>query len=180
MSSEIQVIASFTEEEFCEHAVAHLRNAGIENFRVFAPFPIETIQQELGRGISPVRLFVLLGGIAGVLTGFAVTAGTSMEWNLVAGGKPVISLPPFIIIMFELMVLFGGTFALLSFFFFATVPRLDPVPGYSERFSADRFGIAVPCASDDETQIGKVESILREAGAEEVARDDTPGQTVEA
>jgi hypothetical protein len=178
MSTQIQVIASFVEEELCEHAVVALRNAGIETFRVFAPFPIEAIQKKLGRGTSTVRAFVLLGGITGVLSGFAITAGTSMEWNLVTGGKPVVSLPPFIIIMFELMVLFGGLSALLSFFYKSGVPVLDPIPGYHERFHSDRFGIVVDCDNGDQERVAKIESILHEAGAEGVVRDTTPGETV--
>jgi hypothetical protein len=111
----------------------------------------------------------LIGGIAGVLTGLAITVGTSWEWNLIVGGKPVVSWPPFIIIMFELMVLLGGLAAAASFFLFARLPQFDPIPGYSERFSADRFGIAVAC---DEADSAKIEAMMREAGAEEIARED--------
>ena len=116
-----------------------------------------------------MRAFVLMGGITGVLTGLAVTVGTSWEWNLIVGGKPVVSLPPFIIIMFELMILFGGLSAALSFFFFAGLPQLDPIVGYSERFGADRFGIAVAC---DEADSARIEAMMREAGAEEIAHED--------
>ncbi|HVN28575.1 MAG TPA: DUF3341 domain-containing protein, partial [Candidatus Binataceae bacterium] len=123
----------------------------------------------LGRGISPVRVFTLIGGITGVLTGVAVTVGTSWEWNLIVGGKPVVSWPPFIIIMFELMILIGGLSAALSFFLFAGLPQLDPISGYSERFGADRFGIAVTC---DQTDGSRIEALLRDAGAEDVAHED--------
>jgi hypothetical protein len=71
--------------------------------------------------------------------------------------------------MFELMILFGGLSAALSFFLFAGLPQLDPIPGYSERFGADRFGIAVAC---DEADSAKVEALMREAGAEDVAHED--------
>ena len=166
---ETELVGSFAEEEACIHAVRNLRNHGIETFRVFSPFPSEHLSRAIGHRLSRVRIFVLLGGIAGVLAGFAITAGTSLEWNLVAGGKPVISMPPFIIIMFELMVLFGGLAGLIGFLFLAGMPQLDPSPGYSERFSADRFGIAVACAEADSPRI---ESLMREAGAEDVSHED--------
>src|SRR5579862_1392314 len=168
MSAEIELVGSFAEEEECIRAVEALRRGGIA-FRVFSPIPSEHLVNALGRGLSPVRAFVLIGGISGVLTGLAITVGTSWEWNLIVGGKPVVSLPPFIIIMFELMILFGGLSAALAFFFFARLPQLDPIPGYSERFSADRFGIAIEC---DEADSAKIEAILREAGAEEIAHED--------
>jgi hypothetical protein len=168
MSAEIELVGSFADEEECIHAVHALRHQGIP-FRVFSPIPSEHLLHAIGRGLSPVRAFVLAGGITGVLTGIAVTVGTSWEWNLVVGGKPVVSLPPFIIIMFELMILFGGLSAALSFFLFAGLPQLEPIPGYSERFGADRFGIAVECSAADSARI---ETLMREAGAEEVAHED--------
>jgi len=168
MSAEVELVGTFAEEEKCVHAVEALKRDGIA-FRVFSPIPSEHLLHAIARGLSPVRFFVLIGGIAGVLTGIAVTVGTSWEWNLVAGGKPVVSLPPFIIIMFELMILFGGLSAALSFFVFARLPHFDPVAGWSERFGADRFGIAVACAEAD---ITKIETLMREAGAEDVAHED--------
>jgi hypothetical protein len=172
MSAEIEVVGSFAEEEDCIHAVEALKREGIK-FRVFSPIPSEHLVHAIGRKLSPVRAFVLMGGITGVLTGLAITAGTSLEWNLVVGGKPVVSIPPFIIIMFELMILFGGLSAALSFFFFAGLPQLDPIPGYSPRFGSDRFGIAVDCT---ENESARIESMMREAGAEEVVHEDPNGQ----
>lgn len=168
MSAEIELVGSFVAEEECVRAVEVLKHNGIA-FRVFAPIPSEHLLHAIGRGLSPVRAVVLAGGIIGALTGFAITAGTSWEWNLVAGGKPVVSLPPFIIIMFELMILFGGLSAALSFFFFARLPQLDPIAGYSERFGADRFGVAVAC---DEADSARIEALMREAGAEQIAHED--------
>ena len=168
MSVEIELVGSFAEEEECVRAVGALKRGGIP-FRVFSPIPSEHLVHAIGKKLSPVRAFVLMGGITGVLTGIAVTVGTSWEWNLIVGGKPVVSLPPFIIIMFELMILFGGLSAALSFFFFARLPQLDPIAGYSERFGADRFGIAVKC---EEADSAKIEAMMREAGAEEIAHED--------
>jgi len=75
--------------------------------------------------------------------------------------------------MFELMVLFGGLSAALSFFLFARLPQFDPIAGYSEKFGADRFGIAVEC---DEADSARIEALMREAGAEEVAHQDPRAQ----
>jgi len=175
MAAEIELVGSFAEEEECIHAVEALRRSGVE-FRVFSPIPSEPLIHAIGRGLSPVRMFVLLGGISGVLTGIAVTVGTSWEWNLIVGGKPVVSWPPFIIIMFELMILFGGLSAALSFFFFARLPQLEPIPGYSERFGADRFGIAVEC---DEADSARIEAMMREAGAEKIAHEDPRPESAE-
>ena len=59
----------------------------------------------------------------------------------------------------------------------ARLPQLDPIPGYSERFGADRFGIAVEC---DEAESARIEALMREAGAEEVAHQDLRAPAVVA
>lgn len=173
MNPQIALVASFTDEEMCIHAVEALKHAGIRNFRVFAPIPSEHLMHAIGRGKSPLRAGVLAAGITGIISGLVLAAGTSMEWNLVTGGKPIVSMPPFIIIMFELMILFGAITSITGFLFTARMPHFDPIAGYNERFSGDRFGIAVDCPEADRARI---EPILREAGAEEVVSEASPGQ----
>jgi hypothetical protein len=168
MSGTMEIVGSFTDEQQCAHCIEKLRGLKAISVRVFSPIPSHHIEHAIGKPKSPVRAFVLAGGITGVLTAMALTIGTSWEWNLVVGGKPIVSWPPFIIIMFELMVLFGGISAVLSFLFNARVPAFEIKRGYSSRFSEDRFGIVVRC---EETEGAKMESILKDAGAEEVARE---------
>jgi hypothetical protein len=76
-----------------------------------------------------------------------------------------VSWPPFIVIVFELMVLFGGISAVLGFLFNARVPAFEIDARYSSRFSQDRFGIVVRCEDGDGARF---ETILKDAGAEEV------------
>jgi Alternative complex III, ActD subunit len=168
MSEPVEIIGAFTDDEHCAHGIRALRAANVKDLRAFAPFPSHLIEDAFERSKSRVRAFVLAGGITGVITGLALTIGTSMEWNLVAGGKPIVSWPPYIIIMFELMILFGGISAVLSFLFNAQVPALEPASGYSSRFSEDRFGVVVTC---DEADAARIETILKDAGAEEVVRE---------
>ncbi len=168
MNGSIEIRGSFPSEDRCAHAIEALRAAGLADFRAFAPIPSEKITEAIGRPKSTVRAWVLAGGIVGILTGIAITVGTSLEWNLDAGGKPVVSVPPYIIICFELMILLGGISAVLGFLFNARMPALDPIGGYTSQFSEDRFGIVVRC---NESDAARAESILRDAGAEEVLRE---------
>lgn len=168
MSDPVEIIGAFTDDRHCARGIRALREASVTEMQAFAPFPSHHMEEAFARKKSLVRSFVLAGGITGVITGAAVTIGTSMEWNLVAGGKPIISWPPFIIIMFELMILFGGLSAVLSFLFNAQVPAFEPASGYSSRFCEDRFGIVVRC---EEPDAARIETILKDAGAEEVVRE---------
>ena len=166
--STVEIISSFADETRAAHAIENLREAQVADFHTFAPFPSHKIEHAIGKSKSPVRWIVLMGGISGVLTGLAITIGTTYEWRLNAGGKPLVSWPPFIIICFELMVLLGGIFGFTGVLGLSGIPATETAPGYDGRFGEDRFGIVVLC---DEQEAARVESILKESGAEEVARE---------
>jgi len=168
MSDLVTVVGSFADEEESAHAIEELRHAGLGAVRAFAPFPSEKIQEAMAKPKSPVRACVLAGGITGALSGFVLTIGLSMAWPHYVGGKPIVSIPPFVIIAFELMILFGALSGLAGLLFFGRFPQFDPIPGYSSRFGSDRFGVAVECASADAL---RVEAILRQAGAELIEQE---------
>jgi hypothetical protein len=167
MSPEVELVGAFTDEESLVHCIGELRAAGTQ-FRVYSPIPSEHINTAIYERSSFVRWFVLLGGITGIVTAFVLTIGTSLEWNLVAGGKPIASIPPYMIIGFELMVLFGGISALVSWILLSNLPTFEPLSGYRSRFSSDEFGLVVRCPEDDASRF---ESMLREAGAQEITRE---------
>src|SRR3989442_13507776 len=113
-------------------------------------------------------MFTLIGGIAGCAIGAWITLYMSYDWPLVLGGKPVGSIPPYVVIMFEMTVLFGALSTILGIAFNAlfAARRLGTV-AYDPRFTNDKFGIFVP---SELARQGQVEGLLRGAGAEEVRR----------
>ncbi len=159
------IVGSFDDQELSARAIAALKKARIGEISWFSPIPPEHMEEVSHEKKSRVRALVLTGGIIGVLSGLAITIGTSYEWSLVAGGKPIISWPPFIVICFELMILLGGISAVTSFLINARMPAFDTAAGYQPRFGSDHFGVVVRCEEPDRT---RVESILRESGAQEV------------
>jgi hypothetical protein len=172
MSAEVALISTFATDHECARGIEALHEANAHNFRAFSPFPsehvLEATQAARGLGRSGVRWFVLLGGITGFLSAIALTIGTSLEWNLNTGGRPVVSIPPYIVIMFELMILFGGVSGVIGFFLLSRLPAFDSEVGYRTRFGADKFGVVVRCL---ENEVQKFEALLREAGAEDVQRE---------
>jgi len=166
--STIAIISSFADDAQAAHAIEELRAAQVGDFKTFSPIPSHKIEHAIGKSKSPVRWIVLAGGISGVLTGLAITIGTTYEWRLNAGGKPLLSWPPFIVICFELMVLLGGIFGFLGVLGLSGVPTTEIEPGYSGRFGGDLFGIVVRC---DEAQAARVETMMKESGAEDVIRE---------
>jgi len=112
-----------------------------------------------------VRFFTLIGGLTGTATGFFLTIWSALQWGLVTGGKPVVSIPPFVVIAFELTILLGGLSTVAAMLVLGRIPRLRPSPTFDPRFTRDRFGVAVHCDARD---VGAVRDILTRAGAEEV------------
>ena len=68
------------------------------------------------------------GVTAGFLSGFAFTIYTVREWpQLITGGKPMVSLPPFTIIAFELTILFGAVVSFLGYLLLSGQPDLKNI-----------------------------------------------------
>ena len=93
---------------------------------VLTPVPVPAVESILRQPPSLLRFFTLAGGLTGAVCGFAFTIFTVKDWPLITGGKPLISIPPFVIIVFALTILFG---ALASFAGFLLLARLPPLTG---------------------------------------------------
>jgi hypothetical protein len=165
VTDRVRIAAAFADEEACVRGIQALRAQGLARPRVFSPFASEHIAKTLNAPRSPVRLWVLLGGISGCCSGFALTIGLVTEYPRMTAGMPIVSIPPFVIIAFELTILFGALVGVLGFLVHGRFPARDPLPGYSPRFSNDRFGLVSECAA---SQRPGVEALLRAAGAAEV------------
>ena len=149
-------------------AIKQLRAAGHADFTVYSPIPRHEIEDALGQRVSPVRMFTLVGGIAGCAIGAWLTLWMSADWPIVTGGKPVGSIPPYVVIMFEMTILFGALSTILGILLNVLFgARRTGTILYDARFTNDRFGIFVPTAGD---KASRIESLLRDAGAEEVRR----------
>src|SRR5436309_11397614 len=162
------VLGVFAHLDATVAAIKQLRAAGHTDFTVYSPIPRHEIEDALGQAVSPVRMFTLVGGVSGCAIGAWITLWMSADWPIVVGGKPVGSIPPYVVIMFEMTILFGALSTILGILFNSlfAARRLGTIL-YDPRFTNDRFGIFVPAGSD---KVAKVESLLREAGAEEMRR----------
>ena len=163
------VLGVFAHVDTTLEAIRKLRDKGFSELTVYTPVPVEEIEEEIEkvRPLSKVRLFTLCGALTGTATGFFLTIWTSLQWELVTGGKDPVSFPPFVIIAFELTILFGGLATLVAVLLLGRLPRLKPSATYDPRFTVDRFGVAVACPAETADQ---VRSLLTAAGAEEVRR----------
>ena len=121
-----------------------LRGAGYKGFRAYAPLPEhELLEEGLALKHSPVRVFTLVGGLTGAATGFAFTSWTSMDWPLVTGGKPILSMPAYVVIAFECAILFGALSTVIGLFINAGLPNFRRMVAYHPECSNGSFGVYV-------------------------------------
>jgi hypothetical protein len=146
-------------------AAQRLQARGYTDLEIFSPVPSHEIDRALDARPSRVRIFTLVGGLAGVVTGYAMTIWMAYNWEIMVGGKPFASIPPYTIIGFELTILFGGLLTALGLFAVARLPKLRIHGAYSKRFTSEDFGLVVGCQDRD---VAEIDALLREYQAVEV------------
>jgi hypothetical protein len=145
--------------------VGDLRGRGHKNLSVYSPVPYHEIERALDQGPSLVRWVTFGGAVLGLTGGFALCIYSVVSYPLVVGGKELISLPPFVVIGYESMILLGSIANLLGMLALARLPQLRAKAPYDPRFTEDRIGIWVPCEAGEAR---RVEQAMRDHGAEEV------------
>ena len=87
--------AIFSHLDTCLGAIKQIAGDGFKEIVVYSPTPHHEIAHVLHRKPSPVRVFTLVGGLTGLIAGWAMTIGSTMIYPMIVGGKPIISIPPF-------------------------------------------------------------------------------------
>ncbi|MBI3078935.1 MAG: DUF3341 domain-containing protein, partial [Deltaproteobacteria bacterium] len=103
----------------------------------------------------------------GCATGFALTIGAALHYPLIVGGKPIISIPPFVVIAYELTILLGALGTLVGLLLSAGLPRARRWPGYDPKLAGTCFGLQVRCPTQETS---RAEAQMLAAGAQEVRR----------
>jgi hypothetical protein len=161
------ILASFVHIDAAVDAIRGLRAMGLRNLVVYSPAPNHELEEALNHRVSPVRLFTLIGGLTGCAAGFGMTIWMSYDWPVLIGGKPIASIPPYVVIAFELTILLGSLSTVAAVALFSVLMGKRGI-AYDPRFTDDQIGIFVPTTSE---QVGSVESLLRTAGAVEVRHE---------
>ena len=161
------VLASFVHIDAATEAIRALRAEGRTNFTVYSASANHEVEEALGITSSPVRLFTLIGGLTGCAAGFGMTIWMSRDWPLLVGGKPIASIPPYVVMAFELTVLIGALSTVAGMILSLAKPTTGLA--YDPSFSDDRIGIFVPGGPE---QAESVERLLKTAGAVEVRREE--------
>ena len=124
--------------------------AGYRKMDAYSPFPIEEASEAIGFHKSRVPLIVLLGGILGGSSGYALQYWINcISYPLNIGGKPWQSWPAFIVPTFELTILFAGLCGVFGMFALNGLPMPHHPLFNSDRFAMvtrDKFFLCVEAA----------------------------------
>ena len=163
MPRESGVLAVFADPVAAAHAVTAARAAGLRDVRAAMPAPFREVMEALEQPRSIIGVITLCGAVVGMCSGLWLTIGTSLALPISVGGKPVVALPAFLVIIFEFTVLIGGLTNFIGMLIGALVGRRKSWIPHDPRFLRDRIGVFLPGAAPS------AHAFLLKAGAEEVS-----------
>ena len=164
------LMAEFDRAEPLIDAVKRAREDGFRSLDAFTPYPIEALTEALGIRDNRVPWLTLAGGVFGAASGYLLQVFTNLDYPLDIGGRPLLAWQAFLLITFELTVLFAVLFSIVGMLLLNHLPRLHhPLFNVAQfaRASSDRFFLVIFSNDprfDHETTRGFLEGL----GAEKV------------
>jgi Ni/Fe-hydrogenase subunit HybB-like protein len=134
------LIAGFVTEQDLLAAVAAVRHRGWPIVEAYTPYAVHGLDRALGLPRCRLAVACFLCGLFGVVLALAFQFwSTAWNWPLNVGGQPWNSLPAFVPVTFEMMVLCGGLGMVLvwlmrSGFYPGKVPLLPALGETDNRF----------------------------------------------
>jgi len=140
------VLAQFSTGERLMDAIKTAKVSGYSKMEAYTPLPMHDVSHELGYESKLPRL-VLLGGIIGACVGFGMQYFASVHhYPQNVGGRPLNSWPSFIVITFELTILFAALSCVFGMLALNGLPRphhpVFAMPEF-ETASRDRFFLLI-------------------------------------
>lgn len=160
-------VGVFDDEEALLSAARACRERRLAIDDVLSPYPLHGIDEIAGIRRSRIAGACLAGGLAGLLGGLALQKWTGeTDWPLDVGGKPLDSLPAYMVVCFELTVLCAALAVVATVILRSRLsprrrPRLEGL-GTTD----DRFALVVLPARDDPGTT-ELPALLRGLGARE-------------
>jgi len=129
------------EFEDVNEAIVAARRTYAEGYRkidAYAPFPVEELSEAIGFHKNGVALVCLVGGLLGCTGAYILQWWiNTISYPVNIGGRPFHSWPSFIVVTFEMTILFSG----LSAVFGMLALNGLPMP-YHPNFNVERFARA--------------------------------------
>src|SRR6267142_4405674 len=103
------IMAEFDSASDLVSAARKTHESGYQKMDAYSPFPVEELAEAIGFHTNRVPLVTLIGAVIGGLSGYLMQYWISVDsYPINVGGRPYHSWPSFIIVTFEMTILFGG------------------------------------------------------------------------
>lgn len=161
MSTNITV-AIFENEKDLIHASKELKKNNIKIKDFYTPFPVHGLDELLDIKRTRLPVVTFIAASTGLILAMVFQVWTSaVDWPINVGGKPMLSIPAFAPIAFEIMVLLGALTTVAAFFYRSNLfPSKEEECIYDLRQLDDKF-VAIY-----ETSLNSdVENILTQSNA---------------
>jgi hypothetical protein len=124
------LIGDFATEENLLGAARAARQHGFRIADAFTPYPVHGLDQVMGLRPSRLPWACFLYGLTGAVFAFTTQPwAMGYSWPINVGGKPWNSLPAYVPVTFEVMVLLGGLGVVLTFLLRCQLlPGREPTP----------------------------------------------------
>ncbi len=165
------LLAEFETVDKLKAAADKIREAGYKMVDGYTPFPVEDLHHHLGLKATKLPMLVLAAGITGACVGFGLQAFTSaVDYPINIGGRPLVSVPSFIPITFEVTVLFAALTAAFGMLALNGFPRPYHPVFNVERFKAASTDGLFLCIESKDPRFNQSEtsSFLKSIGAKAV------------
>lgn len=145
------LVATFNDEHDLVEVSHSLKKQNVEIEDFYTPFPVHGLDDILGIKRTRLPYVTFFAGAVGLILAMGFQVWTSaVDWPINVGGKPMLSIPAFAPIAFELMVLFGALTTVAAFFYVAKLfPTKKAVLLHSRQLD-DRFLILVKLDKNSE------------------------------
>lgn len=163
------LLAEFGGERELARAARAVRDAGYTRTDAYMPYPSHEVIEALGVRRSRVPLIVLVAGLLGAISGYALQYWASaIAYPLNVGGRPLNSWVSFIVVTFEMTILFAAVIGVVGMFALNRLPQpyhpVFNVRAFRESASRDGFFLAIE-AADERFDREATAELLERAGA---------------
>jgi len=138
----------------------------IDCIELYSPIEHPEMEDMLDNFHQPIQRFTFFGAITGTILGFIFAAGVGQSMFTVQpqGGKSVITIPPDIVIAYEMTILLGVLSTVAAFLIYSGLPRRLK-SYYDHTVGVDQIGVEVTVSPKNTESVRKA---LEGCGALEI------------
>jgi hypothetical protein len=172
--SQRHLLALYNNFEEVGKVVLELRESDIKGFNAVndlvlqSPIDIPDIEDILCEKPVYVQWYTLIGASLGGFLAFWLIAGSQANFYAqLKGGKPIVPIPPDLVLTYEMFILGGIFFTVMGFLFCAGLPA-KRAPLYSPSLTESQIGVLV---KGEEEAIATLKAIFIEHHALEIQEE---------